>query len=433
VDVGTAQRPRLGPYELLSVLGRGGGGKVYRAWDPRLEREVALKILHERSSPDLDRVRRFVAEARAASALNHPNIVTVFDAAVDGDTPYIVSELIDGHPLGDEINRGSLPLKRALDLATQIADGLSAAHEAGIVHRDLKPENIMVTRAGRAKILDFGLTGHVGFEPRGSDSPSVDGLTDTGLSGTVPYMSPEQARGTIADFHSDQFSFGLILYELVTGRPAFHRANEVATLHAIINDDLPPMSPLDTRVPAPLRWIIERCLIKEPGDRYAATADLHRELRTVRDRLGEVVAGNSDSAAAAAGATALRRVLFAAATIGALAAGIVLVRSVSRTNPVDLSGLAFTPFASEAAYEGFAAWSPNGDVHRVCGGGRRRPSDFHEAALRISPRAGHTRSIRLQISVLVRRREADLLRLASPGNGRSLVGWRCRWDAPRSS
>src|SRR5213592_4941106 len=153
----TATQASFGPYEILGRLGEGGAGQVHRAWDPRLEREVALKVLRERSERDPERVRRFVAEARAASALNHPNIVTVFDAAVDGDTPYIVSELIDGRPLRDEIGRGAVPLKRLLDLATQIADGLSAAHDAGIVHRDLKPENIMLTRTGRVKIVDFGL------------------------------------------------------------------------------------------------------------------------------------------------------------------------------------------------------------------------------------------------------------------------------------
>ena len=145
----------IGPYELLGQLGRGGGGQVFRAWDPRLEREVALKMLHARAGGDPDRLLRFVSEARAASALNHPNIVTIYDAAIDGEQPFIVSEVIDGGTLRDELRRGPVPVKRALDLLTQVADGLSAAHDAGIVHRDLKPENIMVTRSGRAKIRRF--------------------------------------------------------------------------------------------------------------------------------------------------------------------------------------------------------------------------------------------------------------------------------------
>src|SRR5688572_30354898 len=199
LSVGT----RLGSYEIGAPLGRGGVGEVYRAWDPRLEREVALKILHERSEVDPDRVWRFVAEARAASALNHPNILTVFDAAVDGATPYIVSELIEGDSLRGETRRGPVPLKRLLDLATQIADGLSEAHAAGIVHRDLKPENIMVTPAGRAKLLDFGLARTTGLQQGGAAPPDLTNQTQTAsglLVGTIPYMSPEQARGSTADF-----------------------------------------------------------------------------------------------------------------------------------------------------------------------------------------------------------------------------------------
>src|ERR1700704_352730 len=193
------QQASFGPYEILAPLGEGGGGEVYRAWDPRLEREVALKVLRERSETDPERLRRFIAEARAASALNHPNIVTVFDAAVEGDTPFIVSELIEGRSLREEIRLGSLPVKRVLSLATQIADGLSAAHDAGIVHSDLKPDNIMVTRTGRVKIVDFGLARTRGFQPPSGgpaeDPKAADLQTETELGlrgGTVPYMSPEQ-------------------------------------------------------------------------------------------------------------------------------------------------------------------------------------------------------------------------------------------------
>jgi serine/threonine protein kinase len=197
-------------------------GEVYRAWDPRLEREVALKILSNRREMTPERVSRFVAEARAASALNHPHIISVFDAAVDGATPYIVSELIEGESLRQLIGTGPVSVKRVLTLAVEIADGLSEAHAAGIVHRDLKPDNIMVTRAGRAKILDFGLAQPTGLHgPADLPRDAADEtLTEPGMrAGTIPYMSPEQARGSSTDFRTDQFSFGLMLYELTTGRP----------------------------------------------------------------------------------------------------------------------------------------------------------------------------------------------------------------------
>ena len=291
-----------------------------------------------------------------------PVVQAAVDAAVDGDTRYIVSELIDGRPLRDELGRGPMPLKRLLDLATQIADGLAAAHDAGITHRDLKPENIMVTRTGRVKIVDFGLARGGGFETVTTtiQAGQFETQTEAGLiSGTVPYMSPEQARGLSTDFHSDQFSFGLILYEMATGRRAFRRETSAETLDAIINDELPPMSALDARAPVVLRWITERCLAKEPADRYGATADLHRDLRTLRDRLGEAVPGET------AASSRLRWWWLAVITAGAaglVAAGTMLTSLFGTPGPPDLSALRFRPLAIESAYEGFPAWSPNGDT-----------------------------------------------------------------------
>jgi eukaryotic-like serine/threonine-protein kinase len=308
-------------------------------------------------------VLRFIAEARAVSALNHPNIVTVFDAAIDGDTPYIVSELIDGRPLRNEIQRGAVPLKRLLDLATQIADGLSAAHDAGIVHRDLKPENIMITRSGRVKIVDFGLAQPGGFQPSaGATAENDQTQTELGLrAGTIPYMSPEQSRGAQTDFRSDQFSLGLILFEMAAGRPAFRRATPAATLDAIINDELHLASALDSRIPVLLRWTIERCLAKEPGDRYAVTADLHRDLRTLRDRLGELTSRDNETI----GSTrrkVRRRALVAALLAGAVAIGAMLLALTAAEQLYDPSGLRFAPFATESGYEGFPAWSPDGQT-----------------------------------------------------------------------
>lgn len=355
----SVQQSSLGPYEIRGVLGKGGGGEVYRAWDPRLEREVALKILHEHFESDSERVKSFVAEARAASALNHPNIVTVFDAAVEGSTPYIVSELIDGRPLSVDLGTGALPMKRLLELATQIADGLSAAHDAGIRHGDLKPENIMVTRAGRAKIVDFGLTRPAGFRSGNIDPAQHELQTETvpGLvAGTVPYMSPEQARGLDTGFQSDQFSFGLILYEMATGHRAFRGDTPAATLDAIVNDDAPVPS-LDRRAPVLLKWIIERCLAKDPADRYGSTADLHLDLRTLRDRLEE--AGGSPAGRESPTAAWRWLPLVGGAAL-LVFLGTLLASALHQPSPPDLSGLSFTPLVTDQGYQGFPALSPTG-------------------------------------------------------------------------
>ena len=356
-----APRAKFGPYRILAVIGQGGGGIVYRAWDPRLEREVALKVLHRRHGGDPTRAERFVAEARAASALNHPNIVTVFDAAFDEDTPYVVSELIDGRTLRDEIGNTAFPARRVLDIATQVADGLAAAHEAGIVHRDVKPENIMVTRAGRVKIVDFGLAQPAGFQ-QSSDLPNISEMqtqTDAGLrAGTIPYMSPEQARGSPTDFRSDQFSFGLVLFEMAAGRPAFKHETAAATLDAIANDE-PQTAPwLDKRMPSPYRWIVDRCLAKNASERYASTTDLYRDLATLRDRLSELV-----PSPALASDTALRpvwrRILLGAGLAAAFLAGAIVATSGGAPR-ADIDTTTFTPLTTDPGYEGMPAWSPDG-------------------------------------------------------------------------
>jgi len=359
-----ARPSTVGPYRILGVLGEGGGGVVYRAWDPRLAREVALKVLHERAG-DPGRDRRFIAEARAASGLNHPNIVTVFDAAFDGNTPYIVSELIGGRTLRDEMAGGPLSPRRVLDLAAQIADGLAAAHEAGIVHRDLKPENIMLTAAGRAKIVDFGLADPRGANPAGDPAAEDDvrTQTDAGLrAGTIPYMSPEQARGAATDYRSDQFSFGLILFEMAARRHAFRRDAPAATLNAIMNDEPKHLASLDARLPMMFRWIVERCLAKEAGDRYSATADLHRDLKTLRERLGEAIAAEHAQPAQAAVSVGRSRGAIAAAVLAAFAAGALLYSFAGAPRGPDAGALTFTPFTSDAGYQGFPSWSPDGQT-----------------------------------------------------------------------
>jgi serine/threonine protein kinase/Tol biopolymer transport system component len=283
---------RLGPYQILSPLGAGGMGEVYRARDTRLGREVAIKVLPPEVSADADRLRRFEKEARAASSLNHPNIVTIHEVERIDSTSFIVLELVDGKTLREIVSEGALPVRRLLAIAVQIAEGLARAHSAGIVHRDLKPENVMVTKEGLVKILDFGLAklAHPDLESgEEAESPTVSAGTKPGVvMGTVGYMSPEQASGHPVDFRSDQFSFGSLLYEMATGKGPFRRATAAQTLAAIIQDEPEPVAEANPKVPAPLRWIVERCLAKDPRERYASTDDLARDLANVRDHLSEI-------------------------------------------------------------------------------------------------------------------------------------------------
>ncbi len=281
---------RLGPYEVVAPLGAGGMGEVYRARDLRLGREVAIKVLPETLASDRDRLSRFDQEARAASALNHPNIVTIYEVGRADSVSYIAMELVQGRTLRELITEGPLSTRRFLALSVQIAEGLARAHEAGIVHRDLKPENLMVTREGFVKILDFGLAKLV--ETPGSE---ISQLATTGeptrpglVLGTVGYMSPEQATGRAVDYRSDQFSLGSILYEMATGERAFSRGTAAETLTAIIREEPEPLRSLAPESPVPLRWAIERCLTKDPEERYASTRDLARDLARLRDHVTEV-------------------------------------------------------------------------------------------------------------------------------------------------
>jgi len=363
VDSSASRRDAFGPYRILAVIGQGGGGVVYRALDPRLQREVALKVLRRRRGGA--HAERFVAEARAASALNHPNIVTVYDAAFDDDTPYIVSELIKGRTLRQALAGGALSVRSVLDIATQIADGLAAAHEAGIVHRDVKPENIMLTESGRVKIVDFGLTQTGPLEPAPDDAPSdpdTPTQTDAGLrAGTIPYMSPEQARGTYADFRSDQFSLGLVLFEMAVGHAPFTRETTVGTLDAIAGDE-PPMQQLtDRAIPPPYRWIVERCLAKKPGERYASTTDLYRDLAMLRERYSEVIVRQSP-ANTPSRRSQWRSAVLATALIASVIVGVLLASAASDRPVSPGDSLTFEPLTSDPGYEGMPAWSPDGQT-----------------------------------------------------------------------
>src|SRR6266446_1421113 len=280
---------KLGPYEIQSPLGAGGMGEVYRARDTRLDRSVAIKILSAAFSADCDRLVRFEQEARSASALNHPSIVTIYELGQDGSTHYIAMELVEGKTLRELLVSGLLPMRKAIEIAAQVAEGLTKAHEAGITHRDLKPENLMVSHDGFVKILDFGLAKHGSPSGERSDMFGTSmSLTAPGLVlGTVGYMSPEQAGGRPLDFRSDQFSFGLVLYEMVTGKRPFQRGTAAETLVAILREQAEPVGVQNRDAPAPLCWAIERCLAKEPDKRYVSTRDLARELAAIRDRFSE--------------------------------------------------------------------------------------------------------------------------------------------------
>jgi len=267
-------------------------GEVWRARDPRLGRDVALKVLPDDMSRDTERVARFRAEARAASALNHPNIVTVYDIGEEGGRTYLSMELLEGTNLRDLLESGRPPLPKALQIACGLAEGLAAAHARGIVHRDLKPENVILTTDGVVKILDFGLAKASPLAPSRSEidtTMSVTPGTSPGtLLGTVGYMSPEQASGRVVDFRSDQFSFGTILFELVTGRRAWKKSTPAESLVAIMKEDPPLPSPVELPVPPPVLRVMERCLSKDPGERYGSTRDLAGDVRYLLDHPSEI-------------------------------------------------------------------------------------------------------------------------------------------------
>jgi serine/threonine protein kinase/Tol biopolymer transport system component len=338
---------KLGPYEILAPLGAGGMGEVYRARDARLRREVAIKVLPAELAADTDRRQRFEQEARAASALNHPNIVTVHDVGSSDSTVYIAMELVDGRTLREILAAGALPVRRLLDVASQIADGLAKAHGAGIVHRDLKPENVMVSKDGVVKLLDFGLAKLVKTQPEeGTDIPTA---TRAGtVMGTVGYMSPEQASGQPVDYRSDQFSFGSILYEMASGKRAFERATGAETLTAIIREEPEPLGRLSAAVPAPFRWLAERCLQKDPEERYASTRDLARDLRGLREHLSDASIPPASEASGRVGAVSAaprrrvgRTALGLAAILAAFAAGALLQRRFATSAPPSYQQITF--------------------------------------------------------------------------------------------
>jgi Tol biopolymer transport system component len=319
-----ALKTKLGPYEIVSPLGAGGMGEVYRAHDTRLGRDVAVKVLPESFAHDAERLRRFEQEARAVAALNHPNIVAVHDIGSQNGIEYIVSELLDGRTLREQLEVGALPYRKAIEIARSASDGLAAAHSRGIVHRDLKPENIFCTRDGRVKILDFGLAKQIPPQAAtaGGTMAAVtisDVHTQPGtVMGTVGYMSPEQVRGAETDHRSDIFSLGAILYEMLSGRRAFKRDTSAETMTAILKEDPPDLAATNPTISPGIERIVHRCMEKEPIRRFQSAADLGFALEALSGT-GSATAAN---AAVPVERTAPRRLIaMGALVLAAIVAG----------------------------------------------------------------------------------------------------------------
>jgi TolB-like protein/Tfp pilus assembly protein PilF len=345
---------RLGPYEIVALVGAGGMGEVYRARDTRLGRDVAIKVLPAEFASDPERLRRFEQEARAVAALDHPNILALYDVGTHEGSPYIVTQLLEGESLRDKLTGSPLPPRKVLGIGIQVASGLAAAHEKGIVHRDLKPENLFVTSDGHVKILDFGLAK---LRPgagvsSGPPAPTVVGGTEPGfVMGTAAYMSPEQVRGQAVDHRSDIFSLGCVLYEMITGRRAFDRATSADTMAAILTQEAPEPSSQAASVPPALSRVVTHCLEKRPEDRFSSAHDLAFDL--------QAVLADTGGAKAAPGRATLnrRRVLAAAAGGVALLAAVVGVLVVKlrpmglRAGPTAQKKIVVLPFENLGAPE----------------------------------------------------------------------------------
>ena len=322
--MGLAPRPRVGPYEILGSIGAGGMGEVYRARDTRLGRDVAVKVLPSSFASDPERLRRFEQEARTVAALNHPNILAIHDVGTYEGAPFLVTELLEGETLRERLEAGPLPVRKAVEIAVQAANGVAAAHEKGVIHRDLKPANIFLTSDGRVKILDFGLAKLTAREePTAGQSQAATrtaaGATEPGMVlGTVGYMSPEQVRGLPADARSDIFALGTILYEMLCGRRAFQKDSSAETMTAILKEDPPELAGDGSKIPPALDRIVRHCLEKNPSQRFQSARDLAFHLESLSS-----ASTTSERARTAPRIPSRRWLPFAAAVLLAVLAGAV--------------------------------------------------------------------------------------------------------------
>jgi Tol biopolymer transport system component len=319
---------KLGPYEIVAPIGAGGMGEVYRARDSRLNRDVAIKVLPSAFSKDQERLHRFEHEAHAAAALNHPNVLSVYDVGTENGAPYIVSELLEGETLRNRLQAGPLPVRKAVDYTAQIARGLAAAHSKGILHRDLKPENVFLTRDGQVKILDFGLAKLTDPHESGNDATRSLGSTAGMVVGTVGYISPEQARGKPADTRSDLFALGAILYETLTGERAFKGDTPADTLTAILTKDPPELASSGVPVPPMLENIVRHCLEKQPEERFQSASDVVFDLQQISNPSSSRVAAQPVRAQ-----LRWRYALGVLAALALLAAGLLLGGALRAPSP----------------------------------------------------------------------------------------------------
>ncbi len=392
---------KLGPYEIIAPLGAGGMGEVYRARDSRLGRDVAIKVLSPAFSRDAERLRRFEQEARATAALNHPNILAIYDIGTHEESLYVVTELLEGETLRQRIQSGPVPVRKATDYTLQIARGLAAAHERGIVHRDLKPENIFLTKDGRIKILDFGLAKLIRPQgaSSGADTPTLASQTEPGLVlGTVGYMSPEQVRGKPADARSDLFSVGAILYEMVSGKRAFHGDSPADTMSAILKSEPAALSEVQASSPPGLARIVEHCLEKDPDNRFQTARDVAFAL--------EAFSGSSSTGRAplAVGPTPIKwqsRSLLAGLGIGLLIASIAFLIA-RRTAPVH-EPPTFHQLTFQRGYIQAARFAPDGGTVIYASAWEGKPIEL----LSTRPEGTESRALGLP--------DSDLLGVSSTG------------------